>query len=193
MPVYEPIAKTHFGYVSGRWYSFSGFGVHSVGLNPGAGSIRLYPIIIRSPVVIDTLGVRCNTGHAGGNIQAAIYTASAGTKLPIGEELVATASMAADNAGVLSASASLILAPGLYWAATNCDNTTNVFDSVGASAGEIPELIGTATQSSLIGGSGSSMSGLSTAASFGTWPDLTAASFTAVAASSIPTLHFKVA
>lgn len=181
-------------YVSGMWRLASMDQAIATGQAPGANSIRLYPFYVYDAVTIDQLGVYCGTLSAGGNVQIAIYAADATTLNPTGTALVSTASIDASGTGSLSAAASLALAPGIYWAATNCDNATNSFGANGSTSTWMSRAIGSATQSSCLSGGGGTLSGYTFAQTFGTWPNLTGQTFAELTTSQrIPIIQYRVA
>jgi hypothetical protein len=184
----------HPGYLSGFWYLPPYFSNVSSGTAPGSGSIRLYPAYIRKTITISALGLRVITASAGGNVQAAIYANDPATNRPTGNPLASTASMSTASAASVSATASVTLSPGLYWFATNCDNATAAFTGATTTVAQGSWLIGSATQANCLGNGSGTLSGLSFTQAFGTWPDLTAGSFTELTGSTaVPLIQFKIA
>lgn len=160
-------------YAANRWYL--PFGVAGVGsaANPGANVITLFPGFIPQKCTITALGFFINTLSAGGNMQAAIYANSASMR-PTGNALASTASVSTASANVgVNAAVSVQLDVGWYWFAANCDNATSRANSVSNDLS--PAIIGAASQSAGI--FNGAAFGLSVAQTFGTWPDLTSASF----------------
>lgn len=181
------------GYIVGNWYVPPQIPQLASGSNPTAGSIRLYPGYIKQQVTINSLGVRINTLAAGGNVQLAIYANNPATGRPTGTALASTASITTAAAGNFNSAVSVQLMPGLYWFAANCDNATAVFESISNLSPSATYLIGSSTQNISLQGS-TGITGLSVAQTFGTWPDLTAASFGEVIASNtFPIVQFKIA
>jgi hypothetical protein len=180
-------------YQPNNWYLPINLAATGAGTNPSAGSIRLYPEFIPIALTINNLGVRVTTLSAGGNIQAAIYKNNPTTGRPTGTPLVSTASMSTASVASVSATAALSLQPGLYWFATNCDNATATFGSFGSTSMMAGWMVGSASQSSDFSGA-TGLMGLTVSQTFGTWPDLTAGSFTEVGSiNSIPIVQFEVA
>lgn len=187
-----PVSADHAGYTANQWYT-GVQGVASTGVNPGANSIRLYPIIFKERCTITSIGVFVNTLHASGKVQAAIYANNPTTMLPTGNALVSTGDLSTTSQAAVAASVSLQVEPGVvYWMATNTDDTTAICVSFNATTLHHTTLIGAATQAGAVGGSASCRQGLSVAQTFNTWPDITAASFGAIATSSVPIVQFKV-
>jgi hypothetical protein len=177
------------GYIVGNWYMPT-IGVGG-GAAPGAGSIRLYPGYIKQLVTINSLGFRISTGSAGGNVQAAIYANNPATGRPIGNPLASTASMSTTSTGSVNATVSIQLQPGLYWWASNCDNGTAVFVSASGAFSPLSFMIGNSAQAvDLTAVAG--FVGTSVTQTFGTWPDLTSASFSDFTSNSAPIVQFKV-
>lgn len=182
------------GYIVNNWLLPDGLtALAGTPAAPGVNSIRLFPGRIRERVTINSLGIRVTTLSAGGNVQAAIYANNPTTGRPTGNALASTASMSTTSTGLVNSAVSVQLEPGLYWWATNSDNGTSVLQSV-VSAGMLMGMkIGSATQGNALG-SGASITGLAVSQTFGTWPDLTAGSFSEqVNTASMPALVFKVA
>lgn len=181
-------------YVSGKWRLASMDQAISGGQAPGANSIRLYPFYVHDSLTIDRLGLCVTTLQAGGNVQAAIYASDATTLNPTGAALVSTASISAAGTGSVEATVSATLQPGIYWAATNCDNATNAFDANGSTSTWMARAIGSATQSACMTTGGGTLSGYTFAQTYGTWPDLTGQTFAELTTSQrIPLIQFRVA
>jgi len=182
----------HPGYIVNNWYLPYALTSFVASIAPGANSIRLFPAFIKHRVTISALGLRVATLSAGGNVQVAIYANNPATGRPTGTALVSTASMSTAAVANVNAAASVQLEPGLYWFATNCDNGTATFAGAAASTVYVGAVIGSATQGNDLLGT-QTLLGLSVAQTFGTWPDLTSASFTEVLTSgSVPLPQFKV-
>lgn len=181
----------HPGYIANNWYTqLQAYG-STTGSAPGLGSIRIYPGYIAERVTISALGLRVGTLSAGGNVQAAVYANNAATGRPTGSALVSTASMSTASTGSVNAAVSLQIEPGLYWWASNCDNGTAVFESLSTTAPSLSAMIGSATQGNALPSPRGSLA-LSVAQAFGTWPDLTSASFTELLTATVPIVQFKV-
>jgi len=182
-----------FGYVSGRYYHGM-IAVVSAGSTPGANSIRLHPIVVKERVTISELGARVTTAEVGKSFQLAIYASDPATKLPTGNALGSTANMSAGATGAMTAAlgANVALEPGLYWAAILGDVTSAVFQSFGSNSTNISAFLGGAA-SQVASGATSSIAYLSTAGTFGTWPDLTSATFSYGNSNAYASIFFKAA
>jgi hypothetical protein len=188
----SPIAD-FTGYIANNWYLPSGITRIGGGGAPAANSIRLHAGIIKQRCTLSALGLRISTGSAGGNIQAAIYANNATTGRPTGSALASTASMSTTSTGSVNSAVSVQVDPGLYWFATNNDNGVVVGVALDVTGINIAALIGTATQGNGLIANGT-LVGLSVSQTFGTWPDLTAASFTELTSvTTMPVVQFKVA
>lgn len=189
----EDVAPDHPGYVSGRFYLTLNTGATYSTAALSSGTIRLTPFLIKERVTISEMGVRVTTLAASSNIQAAIYNTHPTTKRPT--TLVGnTASMAGTAAAVVTAAISQgnqTLDPGWYWFAANSD-AAPIVQGAAAGAPAIPSLHGSTTQTTVIGSSGT-LNYLTTTATFGTWGDLTSATFTEATNSGAPVGTFKVA
>lgn len=173
------------GYIVGNWYLPVGITSTAGGGNGGSGTLRLTPGYIKERITISNLGVRVSTLFSTGNVQAAIYANNPATGRPTGSALVSTASMSTTLVANVSAAASLQLEPGLYWFATCLDNATASLVAVSATITASSATIGSA----IANGAGvltttSGLTGVNVAGSFGTWPNLTSATFNESAGSA---------
>jgi hypothetical protein len=190
-------AKVHPGYISGRYYTPPHYGMSTAGGAGGLDSIRLFPFMLGAAVTISELGARVTTIQAAQNFQAAIYAADGTTQRPTSTALGSTGNISTAVQVTLSGAvgANFTLQPGiLYWAATNCSHATPVLNSI-HNQFAVPHawLQGTATVTSILQSSQTFIAGLTTPQTFGTWPDLTSATFTEIATATIPLIFFKAA
>jgi hypothetical protein len=188
------------GYIPGNWYMAPDMSV-AEGTPPSADAIQLVPLVISARVTLSTLGARIVTAEHGGNLQLALYANDPATGRPTGNAVAATGSISTASTGVVSnaiAGGNVTIEPGLYWAGFNLDAIAG-----GMVALQVPSpsnhptaaLIGTASQANLGGSGDDDLVSLYVAQSFGTWPDLTSATFVEGSTPSRngPAIHFKVA
>lgn len=187
-----PLTSDFTGYIVGNWYAPSGPALITSGVAPGTGSIRLYPAYIKQTVTLNSLGVRITTAAAAGNCQLAIYANNAATGRPTGSALASTASISTTATGSLNSAVSIQLTQGLYWWAVNCDNATVTLTSIATTDMWFSRTIGSPTQSG-VPGTGAANSGVGVTQTFGTWPSLTAGSFTEGGGGTFPIVQFKPA
>lgn len=187
------IPQILWGFIPGNWVLQDGVMSGATGTNPGIGSIRLYPALVKKRCTLSNLGIRIAAG-ATGNIQAAIYKNNPATGRPTGTPLVSTASISTASSATNVGSAAVVqLEAGLYWFATNTDNATSTMSSLLATSLNGSILIGSATPANVLGGASGNLIGVSTPATFGTWGDLTAATFTEVAAAlTVPLVLMQI-
>lgn len=185
----ELYAFEHPGYIVNNWYVGGGVYNFQTGSAVSANNIRAYPAYVMEKLTVGALGVRINTAAAGGNVSLAIYAHNPATGRPTGTPLVSTASISTTSVGSVNAAASAQLGPGLYWFATNADNATVVLEGINAYLA--PYLVGSATQGN-DATSNAGISGVIVSQAFGTWPDLTSASF-GENLGNISLVQFKVA
>lgn len=174
-------------YVANRWYVPIGLGTTSSGGAPGANVISLHPGFIAQKCTLSALGTRISTLSAGGNFQHAIYANSSAMR-PTGNALASTASISTAATGSLNAAVSVQIDVGWYWFATNFDNATAAANSLNSNAFQLAPVIGSTSQQNVL--VSSTFTGLSVAQTYGTWPDLTSASFTD--SFTTPVVQFKV-
>lgn len=182
-------------YIAGNYYLPPGVTV-GAGTAPPVNTIRCVPFQIFQPVTIQAIGTRITTLSASGNVQFAIYANNAATGRPTGTALGATGSLSTTLTGVFSAApagGNFTLQPGTYWSAVNQDNSTAAYRTNATGQSFTTALIGTATEASITNASTSAALTISTAQTFGTWPDLTGASFTETTALGSAMIHFRAA
>lgn len=186
----------HPGYVAGKWYK-SILGVTAA--NSGvvtASQMRFLPFQIKQRITISDLGCVINTASAGNNIQLAIYANDPATGRPTGNPVANTGSISTTSTGFVSAAISggnKTLEPGWYWLSINSDNTVALVQTVSGTTVLGGALIGSATTSII--GAAANVSGfaLLVTQTFGTWPDVTSATFTETTTQNAPILIYKVA
>lgn len=178
------IAPDHPGYVSGRYYPSTQQGVAYANSALVANTILLTPMFIKERVTISQLGFRIATNVAG-NAQVALYNIGATSKMPT--TLVGnTASISTGTGANVSAALSggnVTLDPGWYWFAINADNASTCVGIV-ASNNYVSWAFGSATLGNSFSG-GAAVCGYTVSQTFGTWPDLTSATFTERTANTV--------
>ncbi len=179
-------------YIVNNWYLPDGILSVAGGANGGIGTLRIHPGFVRHRCTISTLGVRISTTNAG-NVQAGFYAHNPATGRPTGNVLASTASMSTASAATVTATASAQVEGGLIWFGVMVDNATAVLTSISNSLGSgMSNLIGSATPANVMSSTGG-LSGLAVTGTYGTWPDLTAASFTeSTGSSGYGAVQFKV-
>lgn len=185
---------TAFGspaYVAGRYYLPSGLSTPFQSGSNGANSIRCTTAYFRGQAHLDVLGVSVAVTAASGNVQAAIYAINAATGLPTGTALATTGNLstAAQNAvtGTVNGGTPVLLGSAinaytLYAFCTNMDATAGPTAQINATqnnAANISADLGASTATLAAAGNQAGLGSWSVSQAFGTWPDLTAASFTA--------------
>lgn len=163
------------GYVVGRWYlphPTPNLISNSVGTN----FLNFTPFRARRRVTISEVGVRV-TG-TGGNLQFAFYAGDEATGKPTGGALSNTNDMSMAVATTVTGAllANVTLEPGrLYYGAQNqsAGGTTTHYRGCAAFSGPM----GGATFASLFFNTTIMQEGITLAQTYGTWPDVTAASF----------------
>jgi hypothetical protein len=188
------------GYISGNWYMAPNIAV-AAGAAPATGAIQLVLLVIKARVTLSTLGVRIVTSENGGNLQLALYANDPATGRPTGNAVATTAGISTSSTGVVSASiagGNVTLEPGLYWAAYNVDSTASGNVAIQVPSPEnhpTASLIGTATQANLGASATDDLVSLHVVQAYGTWPDLTSATFVEGSTPSRngPAMHFRVA
>jgi len=184
----------HPGYVAGRWYSTSPNTQAAAGTALAVNLIKLYPFIIVEPITIDMMGVRVNTLHSGQHFQLAVYAADPITRMPTGNALISTAAGSTTAVALVDVApidTTVVLPAGVYWGALNQDTATAVFQGINAGAKGVAGLIGSATHADINPSASGGLTCLNVTQTYGTWPDLTSATFAAGTA-AMPMIDFRV-
>jgi hypothetical protein len=190
----------HPGYVSGNWFwPFPRGTRYAAGTALTAASGRFLQFYIGRAVTISTLGVHITTLATSGNIQLAIYANDATTGRPTGSELAKTASISTTSTGVVNAAISggnVTLQPGWYWMGINADATaggTAICKTLDAGESHMSSTVGSATQADISFGASNSTEYVTTSLTYGTWGDLTSATWAIAAGTGNAALMLKVA
>lgn len=160
----------------------------AVGTATTADLIRASVFEVLRPITISELGAALTTASAGGLFQLAIYANNPATNNPTGLPLASIGSISTTVAGRLSADitgADVTLPAGTYWQAVNVDAS-------GASAVFLGPLPANGLGASILGSPVIALAvagnvggaNLTYTQAFGTWPNLTGVSPTAVSAST---------
>jgi hypothetical protein len=166
------------GYIVGNWVAPFGYTSTATSGALAVNTLRCYPGYIKQRVSISSLGGRV-VANAAGNVQFAIYRANLATGRPTGTPAASTASMSTAAAGTISSAASAQFEQGLYWFCANTDTAALTFTTqMSGTSGIMGQIIGSAAQGSVFGSGSGSLTGVSLAQTFGTWPNVTASSFT---------------
>lgn len=186
----------HFGYIAANWYFPPGVTMGPTPGAPSANTIYVTPLVIKERCTLSALAARVGSSQAAQNCQLAIYASNPTTKMPTGNALSSTANISTAS-GTTNISAALganqQIEPGLYWLAFNTSSTTATFAVVSAAGGPATALIGSSALTNMwAAASAIQLLGFTVSQSFGTWPDLTSASFTEVANNLVPLMAFKV-
>lgn len=174
----QPVVP-HPGYVAGNYYALYPYVSVQAGAALAANTIRLTPFVLTKPLKVAELAVRLTTASASGNFQLAIYANNPATARPTGSALCSTASLSTTTAVPVSGSVTqATLAPGCYWFASNQDNAVAAYQALTNGIFVGGHLIGSTTLANVTSGFTSTLLTLTVAQTYGTWPDLTAGSFT---------------
>jgi hypothetical protein len=166
-------------HVSGRWY-LSVTGALQTGSASTSTQTRMSPVVIADAITISQLGARVTTASAGGNCIFAIYASDPTTLLPTGLPLGQSAANVSTGTTANVASeltANVSLQPGLYWLASQVDNSTATLQGITAASVYAAALVG-GTQAQISSGGSTTLSYLQYVSTYGTWPDVTAAAIT---------------
>lgn len=187
-----------FGYVANNWYALVPPGAATqAGGSVAATTIYLTPFVIKQRVTISQLGLAITTGSSG-KIQAALYN-STSSLLP--GTLIDHSGDMSTTTGTVNVTSNLgssqQLNPGLYFSAVCQDNSSAKFATMPINGMWGSSVLGNSNIATVVNPAGTSgVSGYQTTTGvtlYSTWPDLTAASFTAGVASRYPVVAGLIA
>jgi hypothetical protein len=183
-------------FIAGNWYALIPYASYAAGAALVQDSARFIPFVLQYAITISDLGARITTAHAANNIQLAIYANNATTMRPTGSELAATGNITTASTGAVSADitgSDVTLQPGLYWMGVNSSASTVVCQVIAAAASLSSYFIGATALGTVTSGGTSMVFNLSTPLTFGTWGDLTSATWTQNATNAYAVLFLKAA
>lgn len=180
-------------YVASNWYIPPG--VNFTGTNtPNATTLYTFPFIAGERITLGACGSRVTTAQASQNFQCAIYNNNVSTNRPTGNPLGKTADISTAATGAITSALSptVQLEVGkMYWLAHMGNSTTAIFYSVCTQCSNVGNWLGSSTANGVVGNQVSLSSLNVTGQTYGTWPDLTSASFSEIQASA-PGIIFQV-
>lgn len=163
-------------------------GVATASTNTHAiNTIYFSPIDIEERCTIESMGATIYANQAAQNFQLALYANNPTTGRPTGAALGSTGNMSTATNTTVTAdlSAPVQVERGRYWGAAIKDHATPKWVSFAQSGiGAAARYHGDATATNLLG-AGVTLTGWLLAHTFGTWPDVTASSLTAINALSL--------
>lgn len=165
------------GFISGNWYPPYLIGAATGGSGGANANLTLALEYLPARLVLSALGVRILTASAG-NAMLGIYSNNPITGRPTGPALAAVTGLSTAASATVTANlgANVALDPGFYWTASQMDNATATF-TVSVLAGfSVNSVVGSSTAGNVAGVINAGIA-LSTANTYGSFPDLTAASF----------------
>lgn len=180
---YAKHAAVRFAYIVGKWYQPDIIGTLASGLAVTTNTIYFIPFELRAPVTMSDLAARITTGSAGNNCKLGIYAASATTAYPTGNALAVTGNISTTSTGNVSADitgADVAFTIGRYWAAFWADNSVVGFQNVQLGMSVSSQIIGSATLANVFASGARSGFVLSSAHTFGSFPDVTSDAFTEI-------------
>jgi hypothetical protein len=168
---------------SGNWFQLTAPATGNAGTAIGANTIYYSMFQVYRAVTISDLGARVATVQAAQNFKLAIYAHSTATGLPTGVPIAETGNMSTATSAVVTADIAVVadvtLQPGHYWAAIWCDHGTPTFTSnSGANTTVMAINAGSATADNLINANANISIMVSSAETYGTWPDAGSETYT---------------
>jgi hypothetical protein len=168
-------------YKSGWWYLTHPGVTLSAGTALTVNRASFIPFFVGAPVTIQALGARVTTISAAGNLQLAVYAADLSTFRPTGTALGSTGNLSTGTAANVSGApggGNFTLQPGLYFFGINCDNSTAVMQTVSGASGVWGGICGSGTLNTIWNSAANISAYVHTSLTFGTWGDLTGATWT---------------
>lgn len=165
-------------FITGNWHRLGLPVSAAAGAALTTNSIHCAPFVQMIPETVAALGARITTLAASGNFQEAIYANNPATGRPTGTALASTGSITTGSTGVVNATATGTIPAGVNWECVNADNSTVILEATGSAVSVMASLIGSATQANISAGAGVADLIVTTPQTFGTWPDLTSATWT---------------
>lgn len=188
----------HPGYAARR-YLFLGQGAFTAtGGSLTANRIYLRPVLIPERITISNLSVNVKTGQTSAQAQLALYNQDPSAPHRPGTLARATGSqaVATNNTNVEPAlSSNVTLAPGWYFAAINTDVNSTAYTAPSSTNFKGNETMGADSLAALfIASTNSHSMDVYVSQTYGTWPDLTGATFVEEAgAGRFPLMGFLAA
>jgi hypothetical protein len=183
----------HPGYIVGNFIL-----PYSAGMTPGAALVtniaRFIPWVPKQNCSLTTLGARITTVGTT-NLQLAIYTSDPTTKKPTGSQLGATGNIVNTSnvfvSGAFSGAVTVSVQAGqLYWLAINNGDSACIC-YVPSVSGYPGWLLGSSNGGNIVAVPG--LNAYTTPLTFGTWGDVTAASWTEIATTVYAMISPKIA
>lgn len=172
-------------YVSGRYYwphgSLCAQALAGSAL-PAANTAWFIPIPNPTPITVDQLIARVSTAVASSNVQLAYYNDNNGKP---GTEICHSVSLSAAAtggvSGALSTAGTAVIPAGIIWMGINTDISGVGIMTINSSIFLASALMGSTTIANLMNSATAPSYAVSTPLTFGTWGDLTSATWTETA------------
>lgn len=172
----------HPGYVAGRWYLPFDAGVLAAGSALTTASIKFVPFFVGDTLKLTDLGVRITTLAAGGLIGCAIYeNYPSANNRPQGNPLASVLGLSTAAAAMVSAAAAATLTAGMYWFGVQPDAVAGgvvCCQAYGPASSPAGWLTGSTNADRISDSAAGVRSILTVNNTYGSWPNLTGASFT---------------
>jgi hypothetical protein len=195
---WNSVIQEHPGYIAGRWYRPVDANVATSGAIT-TGTVRMSIFYLPAAITVDALAVRIVANVAVGNVKVAIYANDPATCRPTGAALVASGDITTATATIVSSGTltSAVLPAGFYWFAIQADATAGTGGVTVSSYGLLdmpgPAYMGSATLANILESATASRLMLTVTQAYGSFPDMTAASFTEVTSTTCALPMFRAA
>lgn len=172
----------HPGWKAANWYTPLYLGTTVNAAAHTINTIFYFPIYIPRRIRISDLGVHIHTASSGNNCKVAIYAHDPATNRPTGTPLAETGSISTTSTGHVSADitgSDVTLEAGMYWSAFWNDSGVVALAGMNRDSTDIiPTLLGSDTLANVINTSLRPIDGVTSAETYGTWPNAAGETFT---------------
>lgn len=182
-------------YVSGNWYAGNQTG--QAAATQAADTLYCHPVLIKSAVTIQQLGVRVGVGVGSTNVKMGVYAHDWSTGLPgallySGNQTPAATSSSTDATTTFASNPTL--QPGVYWLGSLVNGATQLLASASGGS-QLANLMGSTALTDIVNSGSSKVAGLSRSSGVtyaGGLPN-PAGAMTKVTSLAVPFVAFKVA
>lgn len=180
------------GYISGAWYPPYLSQAAAFGDTGNNTVLTLALEYIPQSVTISEIGCRIVTASAG-NAMVGIYAHNSATGKPTGLALASVTGLSTASAATVTAvlGTPVTLSAGFYWMASEMDNALATFAVMALGGYSMNTVVGSSAAATSAGAG--NLRGWTTTNTYGTFPDLTAASLTATNTNQAALIMHRVA
>lgn len=167
----------------------------AAGSAPGLANMYLVPLPVAQKKTLSSIGSYVAAAEATKTFGFSVYAHNPTTNRPTGSPIASTLNtLSAGTVGLVDGPLQANVAlTSLVWIGFQTNSTTATWQCSPAGWAGIARLVGSSAQATLVTGVSSVIQSLAVANTFGTWPDLTSASFNPNQSARMPAIHVKYA